>query len=181
MIGRIIGFAAGRLMRKQRLDIELEDDFTGLYDELKDKRLVIDIKEYSPGRSKNANKYFWELCGRLAAKLRQPKEQIYRFYVRDIGDNYNVITMDTGAVKEFDRIWQTGDGGKPRIGWFTEEMPSSEKGKSDVVAYYGSSAFNTRQMSRLIDMVIEDCKDNGIETRTPNEIAEMLSLWESAR
>ena len=60
-------------------------------------------------------------------------------------------------------------------------MPSPQKGMSAVLAYFGASLYTTPQMSRLIDMVIEDCKENGIETKTPNEIAEMLSLWENAR
>ena len=36
-------------------------------------------------------------------------------------------------------------------------------------------------MSRLLDLIIEECKEQGIETKTPNEISEMLSLWENAR
>lgn len=181
MKGRIVNFICGRLMKKQQLTIEIEEDFSPFYDELKDAIIEFTFEKWFPLRKKNANAYFWELCGKLAAKLRQPKEQIYRFYCRDIGDNYYTFELPTEAVEGFDRVWKTGDKKKKRIGWFTEEMSSPQKGMSTVLAYFGSSLFTTPQMSRLIDMVIEDCKENGIETKTPNEIAEMLSLWENAR
>jgi len=45
--------------------------------------------------------------------------------------------------------------------------------------YYGSSQYNTKQMSRLISNTVQDCQAVGINTMTPNEIAEMLSLWGS--
>ena len=50
-----------------------------------------------------------------------------------------------------------------------------------VHAYYGSSTFDTEEMSRLINAIVEDCKELGIETRTPEEIENLLSLWEQAK
>lgn len=44
-------------------------------------------------------------------------------------------------------------------------------------AYYGSSSFNSKQMSRLINDVVEDCKVYGIETKTPEEIKSLLESW----
>jgi hypothetical protein len=67
------------------------------------------------------------------------------------------------------------------LGWQTDIVPSKLKGCTNVILYYGSSTYNTEQMSRLINLIVEDCKIQGIETRTPEEIANMLSLWESER
>ena len=44
-------------------------------------------------------------------------------------------------------------------------------------AYYGSSRYNTRQMSRLIDSIVQDCKDLGIETLPPEKLAAMKEEW----
>ena len=46
-----------------------------------------------------------------------------------------------------------------------------------VRAYYGSSQYNTKQMSRLIDMVVEGAKELGIETLTPEELARIKEEW----
>ena len=59
------------------------------------------------------------------------------------------------------------------LGWVTETMPSKLEGCVNVVLYYGSSTYDTAQMSRLIDNVIQDCKAVGIETMTPMELARL--------
>ena len=49
-------------------------------------------------------------------------------------------------------------------------------------SYYvlrGSHTYNSAEMARLIQGTIEDCKEQGIETATPDEIAKMQSLWEN--
>lgn len=46
-----------------------------------------------------------------------------------------------------------------------------------VTVWYGSSTYDTEQMSRLIDAVVEDCKAVGIETMTPAELDALVSRW----
>lgn len=46
-----------------------------------------------------------------------------------------------------------------------------------MILYFGSSSYDTVQMSRLIDLLIEDCKAQGIETATPDEIARYKEEW----
>lgn len=43
--------------------------------------------------------------------------------------------------------------------------------------YRGSSTFNQKEMSQLIDMVVQDCKEQGVETATPNELERMKQEW----
>lgn len=47
-----------------------------------------------------------------------------------------------------------------------------------LLAYNGSSSYNTKQMTRLIDSVIQDCKEQQIETMTPEELKSLLARWE---
>ena len=63
------------------------------------------------------------------------------------------------------------------IGWQTETIPSKIKGCVNVVLYYGSSTYDTAQMSLLIDMVVQDCKDQNIETLPPDKLAGMMEEW----
>lgn len=63
------------------------------------------------------------------------------------------------------------------LGWQTDTFPSKIDGCTNVMLYYGSSTYDTEQMSRLITSVVDECKEQGIETRTPEEIANLLSLW----
>ena len=63
------------------------------------------------------------------------------------------------------------------IGWLTETFPSKLEGCTNVTLYYGSSTYDSKQMTRLLDLIIQDCKAVGIPTETPNQIAEMLARW----
>ena len=66
------------------------------------------------------------------------------------------------------------------IGWQTERFPSKLPGCVNVILYYGSSTYDSAQMSVLIDRIVEECKLQNIPTATPDEIENMKSLWESA-
>ena len=50
----------------------------------------------------------------------------------------------------------------------------------EVQVFYGSSSYTREEMARLIDAVVADCKELGIETKTPDEIADMLSLMDES-
>lgn len=138
-----------------------------------DRELEISLSIPKKKRSLDANAYAWVLIGKLAAKIRQPKEQVYREIIRDLGDNYEVLQMRTAAIEAFDRAWTAG-----HVGRFTELLDWDDyTGTANVTAYYGSSDYDTKTMSRLIDRIIEDCQTQGIETMTPAEQAELLRLW----
>ena len=59
----------------------------------------------------------------------------------------------------------------------TEILPSKIAGCVNVVLYYGSSTYDSAQMSRLIDLVVQECQAQGIETKTPEELALLKEDW----
>ena len=135
-----------------------------------------EIERKRKKRSNDANAYFFVLADKLAEKLNIPKEEIYRNCIKEIGGVSEIVCVKDEAVDKLCKGWQRNG-----LGWQTDTIPSKIKGCTNVVLYYGSSTYNTEQMSRLINNVVEDCKALGIETRTPDEIADMMSLWESER
>lgn len=140
---------------------------------IKDKLYIAELKEKRKKRSLDANAYFWVLCGKLAAILRLTTEEIYRQYIHSIGNNFEIIPMRDDAVEAWIKIWS--DRG---VGWICESLGKSKhEGYTNVVCYYGSSVYDTKQMSCLIDMVVDDCKTQGIETATPLEIAKLKARW----
>lgn len=127
-------------------------------------------------RSNDANAYFFVLADKLAEQLNIPKTEIYRNYVKEIGGVSEIVCVKNEAVEKLCKGWEHNG-----LGWQTDTMPSKIDGCTNVVLYYGSSTYNTEQMSRLINLIVEDCKIQGIETRTPDEISNMLSLWENGK
>lgn len=133
----------------------------------------LDIKKTPKKRSLDSNSYYWVLCGKLAAKLKSTPIDIYRQHILDIGDNYEVLPIKDEAVDKFAEAWT-----KNGAGWVISIIgPSKLNGYTNLMAYYGSSTYDSKQMTRLIDLVVEDCKENGIETMTPGEIAQLNQKW----
>ena len=118
-------------------------------------------------RSKNANSYFWELLQQLCLEMNLDLIQEYRKRVKELGI-FQTFELDTKNVPTFEILW--GDRG---IAWFIEKV--EEKGNKVVInAYYGSSSYNSKQFSRLLDNLIQDCKSVGIQTLEDKEIEELI-------
>lgn len=126
-----------------------------------------DLTEHKEKRSKNANAYLWELLGKLQDKLIIPKEDLYKNYIREIGA-FDTLAIKNEAVETFVREWNARGLG------YQVELITSNDVVTELAIYYGSSAYNTKQMSNLIELVIEDCKEQGIETKSANEIKSMI-------
>lgn len=133
-----------------------------------------EIKRVYKKRSLDANAYFWVLIDRLAAVLGIPKNELYRQRIREIGGVSDTVCVPDRAVKRLVSIWE--DKG---LGWSAETFPSKIDGCTNVTLYYGSSAFDTQQMARLIDSIVQDCQQLGIETKSPEEVASLLKQWGS--
>lgn len=69
-------------------------------------------------------------------------------------------------------------GVKTGLGWICETTKSKLEGYTNVLAYYGSSTYNTQEMSRLIDALVFECNQFEVETKPKEEIDSMLKEWE---
>lgn len=161
---------------KQLIEIAVEGDVRDEFDALYGKQLKAEIKQYRAKRSLDANAYFWTLIGKLAEKLWFPRDELYWEYIRNIGGNYETICIQSEHAEEFCRLWE-----KNGLGWVAEPFPSKLDGCTNVNCYVGSSQYTTEQMSRLISFVVEDCKEHGIETMTPEEQNKLISLWKDEK
>lgn len=137
-----------------------------------DKPYELTVEKKKGKRSLDANAYFWVLCDKLAEKTRIPKIEIYRDAIRNIGGNNSVICVRNFEVDKLRAAWERNG-----IGWQTDTMPSKTEGCTTVILYYGSSEYNTEQMARLIDNIVQDCKEQGIETMTPAELTLLKEAW----
>ena len=141
------------------------------YDSLKDRELTCELKKYRPARSLDANAYLWVLCSKIAEKLGITKEEVYRREIKEVGV-YDVVEVTHIAYQRLCVRWS-----EHGTGWFCECLDETRDGKLTVAAYYGSSTYDTLEMKRLIDNVIEEAKAQGIQTETPSEIALMMARW----
>lgn len=137
------------------------------------KRYIADVKQFRKKRSLDANAYAWVLMDKLAEKTGIAKEMIYRALVRDIGGNSTTICAQNKTVDKLRENWQANG-----LGWITDTLESKIDGCTNVVLYYGSSTYDTVQMSRLINLLVQECKAQGIDTKTPSELAALMEEYE---
>lgn len=132
----------------------------------------IEIKPHREKRSLDANAYCWVLCEKLAQVIGLTKEQVYRQHIKDVGV-FRPVEINESAVETLCKSWALHG-----IGWLTERVDHGAKdGFVLVNLYYGSSAYNTKQMARLIDNLVEDCKACGVETLPPEKLEAMKEAW----
>lgn len=137
-----------------------------------DRNKKYEVKEVKRRRSLDSNAYAWVLLGKLQDKLHIPKEDIYKSLIKEIG-SYEVIPVKNEAVERFSQAWS-----KNGLGWITETTKSKLEGFTNIIAYYGSSSYNTAEMSRLIELIVQECKQQDIEAMTPNELKSLLESWD---
>ncbi len=124
-------------------------------------------------RSLEANAYMWALCSEIADAVGCAKEEVYRRNIRE-GGEYTPLPIKAIAVEEFSRIWEAHG-----IGWFCDVIDDSKlPGYKLVFAYHGSSTYDTKQMSKLIDRVKADAESVGIVPLPSEQIAAMIDEWE---
>lgn len=168
---RLIDLSFG-LNRKQRVTIETDIDFRELFDNLKGADISMEVKKWRDPRSRDANAYCWVLLDKLAEALNTTKEDLYRLYIKRVGV-FRDFHLYADEAKTLETAWSMIG-----TGWVTEQVDYTADGAQVIIrAYYGSSRYNTKQMSRLIDEIVEACKEQGIETLTPNELDRMKEAW----
>ncbi len=139
-----------------------------------DKEYVISVEKVKKRRSLNANAYFWVLCDKMAEATNVSKTDIYLSYVKNIGGNNETVCVVEKAVDKLKQGWEHNG-----LGWAVDVIDSKIKGCKNVILYYGSSTYDTKQMSRLINFAVQDCKALGIETMTPQELSLLLEGWQN--
>ena len=155
-----------------RAIIEFDADFSETYDKYRDADINVDFKLWKPKRSGAANRFMWVLVDKIAKETGYTKEEVYRKEIKEIGGVSDVVLIIDEAVERFCKAWS-----EQGIGWQTEVINLGD-GRSNVIAYYGSSTFDRDQMKQLIEGLMYEAEQLGIDTDTPDRAAWWDSLVE---
>ena len=170
LTGRIVGANIDFRTNKPTISFEVNErsDFESLVDEMRDKdKLSIEVKEFRQHRSLNANAYAWLLIGKIADVVRASKDEIYLKLLKLYGQSELISVLSHVPIGNY-------------IKYYEEAGESKLNGKNftHYRVYKGSSEFDSREMSIFIDGVVSEAKELGIQTETPNQIAEMKARWQ---
>jgi len=144
-----------------------------------DKPHEIEIKEIKKKRSLNANNYSWLLTDKLSDKLivcgvKLSKEQMHAEMIF----RYGQVALDDNGEQV---VYSTAQEAKlPEFFPYAKAIGESElNGKTftHYRIYRGSHTYDTKEMSIFISGIVEECKEQGIETLTPAELAALEGAW----
>lgn len=183
LTGKIVGISTNFLTKKFELTVAVNEaeNLTNGYEELKDaEKLDIRIKKYRQRRSLDANAYFHVLVDKLADRLGISKPRCKNLMIGRYGQPYYIDEDETAeaVIKTNIPVTQMMENENVHC------MPcgvKTEDGK-EVVFYKifrGSSTYDTKEMSILIDGTVDECKEQGIETLPPEELERMLVKWKA--
>ena len=136
------------------------------------KLLEVEISKQKKKRSLDSNSYLWTLCQKIAEVIQSTKELVYQKFIRDVGQ-FEIVPIKNEAVERWIEVWNSKG-----LGWFAEVMEDSKlPGYKKVISYYGSSCYDSREMSVLLDEVVRECKELGVETLPPDELKALKESW----
>lgn len=144
--------------------------------DINNKRPVeVTFKKQKKTRSLDANAYAWILMQKIAEVIGNTKEFVYRETIKSVGP-FEILPIKDDTVERWISIWNSKG-----IGWYSEIYPGTLlEGYTRTINYYGSSVYNTKEMTVLLNEIIFQAQELDIDTITPGEQDRLLSTWKGA-
>ncbi len=141
-------------------------------------RLTTAVGWYKETRSLNANAYFHLLVGRIAEVMNLGADEVkvkmvldYGAIATECGDPVIVALPKTANVTDYYTYAR----------WISDFTTKNGKEYSQYIFYKHTHTLDKAEMARLIDGVVYEAQELGIETRTPDELASLIENWEGGK
>ena len=158
--------------RRFKLTFEVAEDVTGSIDKLSEcERLSIKVTKHREKRSLDANAYAWVLMQKISEATHQEKWDVYLQCLQRYSRAFTHVIVKENAVEKMKELYRTC----VDLGTVTVNGQTGHQ----LQVYYGSSTFDSKEMSVFIDGIVSECKELGIETMTPRDLEAMKTAWQN--
>lgn len=164
-VGKFKSISRDWLSGKWEITFTTDENITGYIDKIKDKILRITVKQYREKRSLDSNAYAWVLMQKIAEAVHSDKWSVYLEMLEKYSRAFTHVIVRPDVVPRFEAEWRT----VRNLG----EITVNGQTGIQLQLYFGSSTFDTKEMSVFIDGLVEECRQLEIETLPPNEIERM--------
>ena len=116
----------------------------------------LEIKVPKSKRSIDQNRLLWDIIGQISKELDINDLDIYAYLIEKTNAKYDEVVVKYEAIERLRSIFRA----VKVIG------PTKEHGETFVKArtYYGSSNFNTKEMTELINHALDYAEQSGVDT-----------------
>lgn len=142
----------------------------------------VEIKLHKENRSLSANAYLWVLLSKLSSKLTIPKGDLYIKMIKRYGE-FTQLILKSEAVSQLFKQWDAANTSVEHVESLCEiNRGFTRNGQKwvEVICHYGTSGYDTKQFSKVLEGVISECEIVGINTMTPIEIARLMANYEGS-
>ena len=128
-----------------------------------------ELSKWTKKRSTDANALFWSCISSISSELRSDKWEVYLMMLKRYGQ-FTYVCVAPKAVEAVKRQWRECE----VIG----DIEINGKQAVQLLCYYGSSTYCSKEFSCLIDGVISEMKELGLETPIPEDVKRSIEEWE---
>lgn len=170
--GKLVGTALDFESGKYRLTFEVNEQsaLDKGYDEIKDcEKLSIKAVKFRHRRSLDANRMLWACLGEIAAELKLDAWDVYLKMLKRYG-KFTYIAVKENAVDAVKVQWRETE----VIG----ETTVNGKKAIQMLCYFGSSTYDTKEFSALLEGVISEMKEMGLQPPMSEEVKQAMERYE---
>lgn len=150
------------------VSFEMEEGDLEQADKINGKELVITAEIFKDLRSGEANRLLWDCIGKIAKFENKDKWEVYLNSLRKYGQ-YTYACIKPEAVESFKESWRECE----VIG----ELEINGQKAVQLLCYFGSSTYTTKEFAQLLDGVIQDLVDTGQDRPLSKEMKRALEQW----
>lgn len=139
---------------KQLIPYMLELDDTKIYE----------VKEYKEKRNLDQNAKYWKLLNELALTLKIGVEELHFKMLKDYSQRYEILVPKDIKLRG--------------IEYYERKSKIIRNGQEFIVyqVFTPSHELNTREFALLLQGLCNECKEQGIETLSPNELKKLEEM-----
>lgn len=132
-----------------------------------DREKLFEVKPYRQKRSLNANAYAWVLINEMANRLRTSKDEVYQEMLKRYGQSKVISVLSEIDISRFVKYYEEIGKGHVEGKEFTHYR-----------CFIGSSEYDSREMAILIDGIVDEAQELGIDTLPTTAVERMKALWQ---
>lgn len=150
------------------VSFEMEEGDLEQADKILNKELIVNAEPFKDIRSGEANRLLWDCIGKLAKFQNKDKWDVYLEMLKKYGQ-YTYTCIKPEAVEAFKEKWRECE----EIGTLTINGQEAVQ----ILCFFGSSTYTTKEFAQLLDGVIQDMVDAGMDKPLSKEMRRALEQW----
>ena len=170
--GKLVDISLDFLSGKYRLTFEINEQsaLDEGYEEIKDcDKLAIKAVKFKNRRSLDANRLLWLCIGKIASELKVDAWEVYLKMLKRYG-KFTYIVVKENAVDAVRAQWRETE--------IVGDITVNGQKAVQMLCYFGSSQLNTKEFSCLLDGVIDEMRQMGLQPPMGEEVKLALERYE---